>query len=80
MKHRRLRCDDCDSYTLHKVEENPTAKIMNIICIECNKTMTYQILHKKVKVEKTMWDEYIRQIKQNKIKVEKWFYDKYVRC
>lgn len=65
MKLPKLFCSECLEYTIHKVEDEPAAKIQNITCVMCNKKTTQQIITKRVKVEKAFYDEYIRREREH---------------
>ena len=66
MKNRVLWCNNCLNYVVHKVQDIPQANIQNLTCIECNITMTNQIINRRVKINKEFYDEYNRR--KNRVK------------
>jgi ribosomal protein L44E len=58
MKNRQLWCNNCLSYTIHKVQDHPKANLQNISCIECSMTTANQIINRRVKINKEFYDEY----------------------
>ena len=63
-----LYCVKCRNHTKHSIlDMNPTQKIE---CIECGTMRADHIVSKRVKIEKGLWDCYVRRCGEQGIKVE----------